>query len=251
MTEQLKRDRQKLSSRDEQELLLRTNDAQKLVHDIIGKHQEYFADPENRLEFLQSITAEDFYHIAKYANARLRGEKYLKLKKDTSEKGGFLPVLHTPSREDKPEAFRRGYDVIKDYLATSQDDTTKKIEGVAMASEALIILVHPFNDGNGRTSRFMAKLIEDGATDMDELVAQTADKRQRKRYYSPMAQVSRESNLALANNEDVMIGDDERKELRKEAEDLPTDVEVIPMSIRRLLEDDSLRQETMKYVNRR
>lgn len=153
--------------------------------------------------------------------------------------------LHTPSHEDKIPAFCEGYRAIQEYIAESPDDVDKKIAGVALAVEALVIWTHPFNDGNGRTSRFLAKLIEEGATDIDSLVNETSSNRIRRRTFNQKV-VTRESVLENANNEDMMFDDDEREEMRQQAETLPSDIEGMYTSVRNLLYDDALQQRTRR-----
>ena len=237
--------RQNVRSRDPQEIEIRTQGVNLLINNIIGRNQEFFAEPQNRLDFIKSQSAEDFLRFAQYINAKLRGEKPHQLRHDEDEKGGFLMKLHTPSHKDKPAAFKNGYEELQDYLKTSSDSTEKKVAGAAMAVEALVIWVHPFNDGNGRTSRFMAKLIEDGATDLTELAQETAFKGLRRRYYKHDNCATQEGALGVADNEDIMLEDHERDELRERAKNLPSDVVSIGLSIKNLLESDEVRQSTL------
>ncbi len=241
--------RQHQSSDNEHELALRENATYQLVHDLIGKHEEFFDDPSNRLEFVQAQSAEDFLRIAHYVNAKLRGKKQHELLQRKNENGGFLPLMHTPSIQDKPAAFMRGYAAIQDYINNTADSIDKKIEGVAMAVEALVIWVHPFNDGNGRTGRFLAKLIEGGASDIDSLVAETASGGNRARVYSDRF-ATREGILADADNEEIMLEDDERKEMKEKAKSLPTDIKAMYLSVKRLLENDSVRHNTLRHQKR-
>ena len=247
MSEQEIIDRQHARSSNEEEREIRVEDASKLIHDIIGRNAEFFADSNNRLEFVKGQTAESFFTISQYINAKLRGEKPHELRRREDEKlGGSLPGMHTPNYTDKPLAFSRGFDAIQEYLSLTTDSTEKQIEGIAMATEALIIWVHPFYDGNGRTSRFMAKLIEEGATDIDTLVQETTQSRFRKAtYYSKY--LTKEDRLADANNEDIIFeDDDERDEMRKTAENLPPDTEGMYLSIKRLLGSDEVRERSAK-----
>lgn len=238
---------QKPESSKEQEAVERLDKVNQLVRDVIGRHAEFFADPENRLEFVKSHSAKDFYMISQYVNAKLRGERPHELRLLKGERaGGSLPMMHTPKSSDKPKAFSRGYAAIQEYLATTTDSIEKQIEGVAMATEALIIWVHPFVDGNGRTSRFMAKLIEDGATDIDALAQETAFREERNTIYKSRY-MTKESMLADANNEDLMLEDDERDEMRQRAEKLPSDPVGMYLSIKRLLDNDDVRSESAKY----
>lgn len=241
--------RQSQTGSNETERSLREQDARQLIHDIIGRHEEYFADPSNRLEFIQTQDADSFLQIARYANAKLRGEKPLQLRQDPDEKGAFLPMMHTPSHDDKEDSFRNGYRAIQEYLESSTDPEDKKIEGVAMATEALVIWVHPFNDGNGRTGRFLGKLIEDGATDIDALVAETAASRNRPRVYDEKYQ-SRQGALKDANNDDLLLDEDEREEMREKAKRMHEDPDAIHLSIKRLLENDAVRQRTLRNVTK-
>ena len=232
---------------EEQEQEIRTADTQQLIHDIVGKHVEYFADPANRLDFIKNQSAKDFFMLSQYINAKLRGQKPYELRRQKQEwKGGALPLMHTPASKDKTPAFKRGFDAIQEYIATTDDSVDRQIEGVAMATEALIIWVHPFIDGNGRTSRFLAKLIEDGADDMDDLITETASGDTRSTGYR-IKYPTKEWYLADANNEDIMLDDEERDELRKKAETLPTDVEGMYLSIKLLLEDDKIRDHSAKH----
>ncbi len=229
---------------NEEQRQKRVEDAEQLVHDIIGRNAEYFADPENRLEFIKNQSAKDFFYMSQYINAKLRGEKPHELRhfRPEERRGGDLPLTHTPSSKDKRQAFANGFAAVQEYLSSTDDSVEKQIQGAAMATEALIIWVHPFIDGNGRTSRFMSKLIEDGATDIDELVEHTAVSPIR-RTYDKIKYVTKESLLIDANDNDLLLEDEEREEMRATAERLPSDVKGMYLSIKRLLENDDVRAQ--------
>jgi hypothetical protein len=234
--------RQHQSSCDERERLARQKDAQKLVSDFIGGQEEYFKDPANRLEFIGQLDADEFFNMARYANAVLRGEDPDEMEV-LDEKGSSLLLLHTPSEDDKPVAFRNGFKAIQEYIWGGADSLEKKIEGVSMAIEALIIWTHAFNDGNGRTSRFLASLIENDGNDIDKIVRETISRSTRGRSYGHegLRRATREGWLEDANNSELMLDDEERAEMRREADDLPNDVDAMYLDIKRLLEDDDTR----------
>jgi Fic/DOC family. len=236
---------------EDQEYRERTDNTEQLVRTIVGRNAEYFAEPTNRLEFIKGQSAAEFFSMAQYVNAKLRGEKAHELRhhRPAEKDGAFLPILHTPASSDKPEAFARGYAAIQEYLDSTDDPTEKQIEGTAMATEALIIWVHPFADGNGRTSRFIAKLIEEGGTDTEALIAETASNARRPMDYRGKL-ATKESRLADADNEDLMYDDDERAELRASAEQLPDDIEGMYLSIKRLLETDEVRQDSARHYRK-
>ncbi|HMQ96216.1 MAG TPA: Fic family protein [Candidatus Saccharibacteria bacterium] len=168
------------------------------------------------------------------------------LSKDESEKGAFLPILHTPSIDDKPGAFIRGFDAIRDYLGATQDSADERTEKISMAIEALIIWVHPFNDGNGRTARFIGQFIEDGTNDIDRLVASAVSLEGRPTIYDRKF-ATKQSKLWLANNPDIMLDDDEGGDLRREAEKLPSDAEGIYLSVKKLINDPEWREAANRH----
>lgn len=55
--------RQHLSSNDEHELKRREVEAGQLIDTIVGRHGEYFAEPTNRLDFMQGQSPEDFFGL--------------------------------------------------------------------------------------------------------------------------------------------------------------------------------------------
>lgn len=212
----------------------RTSDAVKLVEDFnLKQDAEFFADPSNRIELLTTLSADDFFDLAKHTNDRVRGFEP-KERSGIHEEGGFLPLLATPEPEDKRVAFRAGYDAIKDYLVTTDDSMEQKIKGASMAVEALVIWVHPFDDGNGRTSRFLGKFVEDGTTDVEQLIAETADINQRLRMFDGDLRVDQGNTI---KGIDIILDDDERKEYEKT--EMPA-AEGISLSIKRLLEDKTI-----------
>jgi len=249
MSETISIDRQTVDSKHPVEFELRKKDAAQLVHEIIDPHREFFADPQNRLDFIKEQSGDDFLRMAQYINAKLRGEKPHQVRHDDNETGKYatLSLDHTPSLQDKPIAFKNGYEEIRRYIEMSPDSIEKKIEGVAMATEALIRWVHPFTDGNGRTSRFLGKLIDDGAANTDELVQDTITEGTRRRVYT-MEIETREALLAVANSEAMAIDEAEREELREQAMNLPPDVEGVALNIKRLLEDDTVRQKALRFA---
>lgn len=221
------------------ELTVRRQNATKLVEDFnLNKDREFFSDPENRLEFIVQLTSQDFEDLLRHINARMRGFEP-RNKDNQQDKGGYLPMLGTPSEAEKPEALMAGFDTIKTYLAESCDSPEEKIRGVAMAIEALIIWVHPFNDGNGRTSRFIASFIQNGTIDMDQLIAETTSHRARPNYYDERLRVD---EYNTCQGVDLVLTDEEEAELEKTK--MPV-AEGISLSLESLLKNKRI-QERIK-----
>ena len=145
-------------------------------------------------------------------------------------------MLKTPKADEKQEAMRRGFETIQRYLGESSDTDDQKVRGAGMATEALLIWVHPFNDGNGRTSRFLGKFIEDGTIDTEQLITETADGNERMRMYPEYLRVDDVTDLS---NQDILLDDDEIEQIKIAQEKLPI-TEGIALSLEMLLKDKSL-----------
>lgn len=236
----------------EEQNALRIRDVQSLTYGIVGRYSEFFNEPGNRLEFIEQQSAAEFFKLAQFVNSKVRGERFHELRQNSEEvAGGQLPMLHTPSTADKPEAFKAGYSAIKEYIDLSDDDDVEKIRAVAMAAEALIIWVHPFNDGNGRASRFIGNFIEEGGSNPEELARQTASSGARGTLYK-VKYISKEQVLKEENDQDWLLSDqqiEEREKRRKNSDSLPDDVEATYLSVRNLLEDKNLQNEIIKKAH--
>ncbi|MBP7760517.1 MAG: Fic family protein [Candidatus Saccharimonadales bacterium] len=250
-------DRQRSSgSFNKEEREYRRGDAAKFIDAIIGRHAEYFSDAENRLEFVRDQDPHEFLRLARFANANLRGERWGKLRY-TNERGSFLKNLHTPAFEDKVDAFCSGFRAIQEYIQQSDDPQERKLRATGMAIEALIIWTHPFNDGNGRTSRFMASLIESGVGNTDTLLAETISNVSRQAEY-PRKRTTKEAMLhwaAIIKLPDIDFDDDTDTEvarLEALAETLPNDVDGMYNDIKYLLDHrlDTLDRERKERLSK-
>lgn len=221
----------------------RLHSSTQLVEDFnLVEDAEFFNDPMNRLEFVSSLDFDGFMDVALHVNARVRGfEPNDRL--NANDEGGCLPGMRTPDAIEKPIAFHAGFDSIKKYLDESTDSPEQKAKGVGMAMEALIIWVHPFNDGNGRTSRFFGKFIEDGTVNTEELIAETADAGNRLRVYPPRLRLDDMTDLSA----DILLDDDQILAIKKSQEELPI-IEGIAQSITQLLENKSFQDSVEAHT---
>lgn len=214
----------------------RVEDSNQLLEDFnLKEDAEFFAEPANRLEFLSSLDFEDFLSVSQHVNARVRGFEP-RDKATVKDKGAYLPLMKTPNEAEKPEALRKGFDTIKQYLHDSKDTDEQKVKSLGMAVEALIIWVHPFNDGNGRTSRFLGSFIENGTVDTEQLLKDAADRNERMRMYPEFLRVDDTTDL---ENDDFILDDDEIEVIKKAQEELPI-TEGIARSLKQLMDDKTL-----------
>ena len=231
------------SSRDYEQ---RSIDATKLIEDFSDfRDIEKYADPEKRLRFLKSVDPENFFKLAQHVNARMRSFEPSE-GKNLDDEGASLPLLGTPETSEKREAFISGAQAIHEYLMTSEDSTEEKLRGTGMAAEALVIWVHPFNDGNGRTSRFLGKFIEDGFSDVGALMGETVDGRNRMRLYNEQLRVDQWNVL---KGLDILWGDGEAEELEQKT-GMPI-AEGITKSIQHILENKPIQEAILADASKR
>lgn len=206
----------------------------------VGFMGDRLNSPESRLEHFLDKNNSFRWVIA--ANAGLRGKGFGELWSDLrsgKEGHGMLLALHTPATRDKLACFNSGVEAIQEYVNSSRESTEEKLDAIAMAYEALIIWTHIFNDGNGRTSRFIGKLIEDGLGDVDGLVAETISGDNRQTVYSPTVE-TREGVLEDLNNSELSVPNED--ELRDNLDSFPNDIEGMKLNIKAILEDEELRR---------
>lgn len=213
------------------------------VEEFIGKvgfMGDKLNPPESRLEYFLDKNNSFRWVIA--ANAGSRGKDLGELWSDLrsgKEGHGMLLALHTPAARDKLACFNSGVEAMQEYVNSSRESTEEKLDAIAMAYEALIIWTHIFNDGNGRTSRFIGKLIEDGLGDVDGLVAETISGDNRQTVYSPTVE-TREGILEDLNNSELSVPNED--ELRDNLDSFPNDIEGMKLNIKAILEDEELRR---------
>lgn len=187
-------------------------------------------------------------------NARLRGKDSKEAWEDLragKEGHGILPLDYTPAGGAKIDCISKGTEAIKDYIDSSKDDMSTKLDTVAMAWEMLIVRTHLFNDGNGRTSRFVAEFIRNGLDNKESLL-KTATSTVNPVYRRILK--SRESMLYDAANYDLAISEEDRETLRNQAEEAPSEVEVMERHVKLILDDkeyrDYIEAEVEEYKRR-
>jgi hypothetical protein len=216
--------------------LPRQEAAGQLVEDFnLQEDAEFFSHATNRVDFIKSLDIDSFTDLTTHINDRMRGFEP-RDRRTAGETGSYLRMLKTPDAQDKPEALENGLNAITRYLHESEDSDEQKLKSAGMAVEALIVWVHPFNDGNGRTSRFLSKFIEDGSTDTDQLIAEASDKNARMRMYGEDLRIDNATDLS---NEDIILDDDEIDQIKAEQDALPI-TDGIALSLERLLNDRRL-----------
>lgn len=197
-------------------------------------------DSEMMLDFLSNSDVADVLSLLVTINAGLRGVERKKLVENMNNggEGSWLLSLHTPaSSQDKHDYMVAGIEEIGRYIDSSGEDVDQKKEAVSMAYEALIVWTHMFNDGNGRTSRFMAELIKNGLNDEEHLVSEAVSGVDRITYRHTIA--TKEYIKWLQSSNDILL----EKSDERDPNAYMSDIEAIKLEMQKILQNPDYREE--------
>lgn len=125
------------------------------------KAEEIFADEKSRREFILNLSSEDYKNLLIGINGILRNKERSEWEmdgKDVAIKDGHGDVAWDfPEFEDKQYLIDLSLQSAKKMISNGND-----IENIAILLSSVITAVHPFNDGNGRTAKFVLALINKG-----------------------------------------------------------------------------------------
>ena len=213
------------------------------VEEFIGKvgfMGDKLNPPESRLEYF--LDKNNSFRLVIAANAGRRGKDLGELLSDIQsgkEGHGMLLALHTPATGDKLECFNSGVEAIRKWANSPEKTTEEKLQGIAEAYEALIIWTHIFNDGNGRTGRFIRQIIKSGLNNIGELEEEAISNKTRRPAHRPYFRTRQAVEEDLNNSELCVPNEDE---LSANLDSFPDDIEGMKLNIAHLL-DNLGRQE--------
>ncbi|TAN32945.1 hypothetical protein EPN28_03005 [Patescibacteria group bacterium] len=128
------------------------------------KLEEIFANEEQKREFIKNLDIDGFIDLLSGVNGILRDRK----KTDWSMDGKTVKLSSVllgdayvpPEQEDKPELLEKSLEGAQEMVELKRD-----IKDIALLLASCINAIHPFADGNGRTSRVIYLLT---ANDLNE-----------------------------------------------------------------------------------
>ena len=157
------------------ELASREQAAKTLTKEVFPDNEsnELFSDPSKRVEFMESLEWESFRDLLTHVNARVREIE----PRDHTHDGeqSILRMATVADSRDKTRILHQCFDLMTEYIQTSDDEPEEKLSRLSLAVGSAIIHVHPFADGNGRTSRFMQSFLMHGTSDIEALEDHTSD----------------------------------------------------------------------------
>lgn len=145
----------------------RDEQSEKLVvflHKI--KAEQVFNSDENKINFLKSLTFEDFKEWLERVNGILRDKPIADREMDGKNMTISGALIGTdavfPKFEDKENLLQKVFETVQ---------KTDDVKDVALLLSMAVVAIHPFSDGNGRTSRFVFTLFNEnyeGNPEQDE-----------------------------------------------------------------------------------
>lgn len=151
------------------DVLLRFLSIAKNIEPLHGqKFEAVFSDEEHKREFIKNLSAEEFLQLLNGINGILRDKKKEDWKMDGENVGVGGSVFTgleyiSPRQEDKAELLEKLLISVKEMSESGKD-----LKDVALAISAAINAIHPFIDGNGRTSRFLYFILSENYTSENE-----------------------------------------------------------------------------------
>lgn len=145
------------------DVLLRFVETSENIEPFHGQKLEtIFSDEEHRREFIKNLNTEEFTQLLEGLNGILRNKNKEDWKMDGQDVGVggniFTGLEYiSPRQEDKPELLDKLLSAVK-----KMNEEGKDLKDIALAVSATINAIHPFLDGNGRTSRFVYSILTEG-----------------------------------------------------------------------------------------
>lgn len=122
---------------------------------------ERFADSVQRRDFFCSLDEVEFIDILQQVASLVRTGNASSLQHFDGDTVG-LTGHEVPDQREKEALLRETWQTAKSFLADSKIDDQDALDYAALTVAGGFLYVHPFSDGNGRTSRVISYMISQG-----------------------------------------------------------------------------------------
>ncbi len=136
---------------------------------------EYFAyradelkDPSVRREHFLQMSGEDFIDEVQRLRSLIETGNSL-VQHAFDGHNVHTGILDPPDRADKEALLSTSWDTVKKILGDYDISDDQALERAGVVVGTMLVLIHPFGDGNGRTARILSLMIERGVADDDDV----------------------------------------------------------------------------------
>lgn len=141
------------------EVVPHENNHSKSIIDFINSRDQ-FKDPIQRRDYFEHLSEEDFLdfvqQIANLIRTGLAEQQHF----DGTTVG--LLTHEVPDHREKEDLLRETWKTAKEFLRDSEIPDQDALDYAALTAAGGLLYVHPFADGNGRTSRVLSYIISRG-----------------------------------------------------------------------------------------
>lgn len=135
---------------------------------------EAFADPVTRRDYLEQMTGDDFIDMTQQVASLVRTGDSNQLQHFDGDKVALM-THEVPDQREKETLLRETWQTAQTLLHDRRFSDEDALEYAALTVAGGVLYVHPFADGNGRTSRTLSYIISKGAESEDDLRKITAE----------------------------------------------------------------------------
>lgn len=131
---------------------------------------EALADPVTRRDYFEHMSGDDFIDFTQQVASLVRTGDSEQRQYFDGEKVGLMGH-EVPDQRHKEGLLRETWDTAKSFLSDRDISDEDALEYAALTVAGGILYVHPFADGNGRTSRFTSFIMARGEQDPEAFEA--------------------------------------------------------------------------------
>ena len=124
-------------------------------------------DPTIRRDYLSRVSSDDFISILQRTRQLTETGEATEHPLDGRDvvTGTLLP----PNYDDKPKLLSATWDTVNDILNNTEYDDQQALDYASVVAAIGVVGVHPFMDGNGRSSRLFSYVIARGGQSLDDI----------------------------------------------------------------------------------
>lgn len=135
---------------------------------------EAFADPITRRDHLEQMTGDDFIDMTQRVASLVRTGDSNQLQHFDGDTVALM-AHEVPDQREKEQLLRETWETAQTLLHDRRLSDEDALEHAALTVAGGVLYVHPFADGNGRTSRTLSYIIAKGAESEDDLRKMTEE----------------------------------------------------------------------------